>query len=144
MDFSGTFDYTLDAKNRLTVPAKMRPSLAEPLMLTRGTSSRCVTIWRRREFEQFIADATTGMGPMDPKRDKILRFFVSSSFPAELDSAGRVMLPVKLMEYGGFGKDLVVNGVGDRIEIWDRAAWTSYMDQQDADDLAALFADSPA
>lgn len=143
MSFSGTFDYTLDAKNRLTVPAKMRSQLTESVVLSRGTQ-RCVSIWLKAEFDAFVDDALEGVGPLDPKRDRIKRFFFSNAFEVELDSAGRVMVPAKLLEYGELKKDVVVNGIGDRIEVWDRAAWDAYNDAQDIDDLAALFADVPS
>ncbi len=141
MAFSGTFDYTLDAKNRLTVPARMRSQLTESVVLSRGTQ-KCVTIWLKGEFDAFVAEALDGTGPLDPRRDAIKRFFFPNSFEVELDSAGRVMVPTKLMDYGELAKDVVVNGIGDRIEIWDRTRWNAYNDAQDIEDLSALFADS--
>ncbi len=138
MSFSGTFDYTLDAKNRLTVPAKMRSQLTETVVLSRGTE-KCVSIWLKADFDAFVENALAGTGLLDPKRDRIKRFFFSNSFEVELDSAGRVMVPAKLLEYGGLTKDVVVNGIGDRIEVWDRERYQAYDDEQDIDDLTALF-----
>lgn len=142
MAFSGTFDYTLDAKNRLTVPAKMRTALTGTVVLSRGTQ-QCLTIWLKDEFHAFVATALEGVGLLDPKRDNIKRFFFSYAFEVELDSAGRVMLPSRLMELAGLDKEVVVNGIGDRIEIWDRPTWNAFSATQSIDDLAALFADSP-
>jgi len=143
MAFSGTFDYTLDAKNRLTVPARMRSSLSESVMLSRGTE-KCVSIWPKQDFHAFVADALANTRTLDPKRDQIKRFFFSNSFETELDSAGRIMVPKELMGYGDFGKEVVVNGMDDRIEIWDRQRWATYNAALDITDLAALFADVPA
>ena len=142
MAFSGTFDYTLDAKNRLTVPAKMRTSLTESVVLSRGTE-KCVSLWPKRNFETFVTAALAHTRPLDPKRDAIKRWFFSNSFETELDSAGRVMLPAALMGYGELAKEVVVNGMDDRIEIWDRRRWADYNAALDINDLAALFADSP-
>ncbi len=139
MAFSGTFDYTLDAKNRLTVPAKFRTSLSDSVVITKGTE-KCLAIWPQRDFEEFVAAALAGTTPLDPKRDAIKRYFFSNSFETELDAAGRIMVPLKHLEHAGLGKDVVVNGVGDRIEIWDRNAWALYNDSLDISDLAALFA----
>lgn len=143
MSFSGTFDYTLDAKNRLTVPAKFRTSLTESLAIAQGTE-KCLTIWPKRDFEEFVAAALVGTTPLDPKRDAIKRFFFSNSFDTELDTAGRVMIPSAHLEYAGLTKEVVVTGVGDRIEVWDRAAWKVYKRNLDNADLAALFAGVPA
>ncbi len=142
MAFSGTFDYNLDAKNRLTVPAKMRTSLTETVVLSRGTE-KCVSLWPQRAFELFVAEALASTRPLDPKRDQIKRFFFSNSFQTELDSAGRVMLPPPLLVYGELAKEVVVNGMDDRIEIWDRQRWAGYNAALNINDLAALFADSP-
>ncbi len=143
MSFSGTFDYTLDAKNRLTVPARMRASLTGSVILSRGTD-RCLAIWPKDDFEAFVADALEGTGALDRKRDRLKRHFFSHSFEAELDSAGRVMISPKHMEYAGLAKEVVVNGVGDRIEVWDREAWNRYNEDEDITDLTALFSDTPA
>lgn len=141
MAFSGTFDYTLDAKNRLTVPAKMRVQLPESVVLSRGTET-CVSIWPKRDFELFVAAALANTRPLDPKRDAIKRYFFSNSFETELDSAGRVMLPSALMGHGELHKEVVVNGMDDRIEIWDRQRWGDYNAALNINALAALFADS--
>jgi len=125
MAFSGTFDYTLDAKNRLTVPAKFRSSLTEAVVLARGTE-RCVTIWPKRDFERFVAVALEGLHPLSVEADQLKRYFFATSFDTELDSAGRVMVPPRLLGFAGLTKDVVVNGMDDRIEVWDRQAWADY------------------
>ncbi len=139
MSFSGTHDYTLDAKNRLTVPAKMRTSLTESVVLSRGTE-QCVSIWPKRNFEAFVASALVDATPLDPAGDAIRRYFFSNSFETELDSAGRVMVPAALMAHAEFGKEVVVNGMDDRIEVWDRETWKAYNAKLDISDLAALLA----
>jgi MraZ protein len=123
--FRGTFDYTLDAKNRLTVPAKFRASLADGVVLAKGIE-RCVAIWTPKEFDAYTAAALEGMHPLSPQAEKLNRFFSANSLDAELDSAGRVMIPAFLLEHGGLQKDVVVTGAGSRLEIWDRAAWADY------------------
>ncbi len=138
MAFSGTFDYTLDAKNRLTVPAKFRTSLSDSVMITRGNGD-CLAIWPKRDFEEFVSSALQGTGVIDPRRDAINRYYFSNSFETELDSAGRVMVPTQLMAHGKLAKDVVVNGVGDRIEIWDRQGWAEYNAKLDVSDFASIF-----
>jgi MraZ protein len=65
MAFSGTFDYTLDAKNRLTVPAKFRTSLTDAVVLAKGTE-QCMTIWPKRDFEAFVTGTLEGLHPLHP------------------------------------------------------------------------------
>ncbi len=143
MAFSGTFDYTLDAKNRLTVPAKFRTSLTDAVVLAKGTE-QCMTIWPKRDFEAFVTGTLEGLHPLHPKRDALKRFFFSNSFDTELDSAGRVMVPPSLMQHAGLTKDVVVNGMDDRIEVWDREAWADYDAELDFAALARAVVPAPA
>ncbi len=142
MAFSGTFDYSLDAKNRLTVPAKFRSSLSDQVVLARGTE-RCMTIWPQRDFETFVASQLDLLSPLDARRDKLKRFWFSNSFETELDSAGRVGVPPALLGHAALSKEVVVNGVDDRIEVWDREAWATYNDDLDIGELMAEFSGLP-
>src|ERR1700716_1966115 len=90
--FRGTFDYTLDSKNRLTVPAKFRASLADGVVLAKGLE-RCVAVWTPKEFDAYTTAALADMHPLSPQAEKLNRFFSANSLDAELDAAGRVMVP---------------------------------------------------
>jgi MraZ protein len=142
MAFSGTFDYTLDAKNRLTVPAKYRPAFANGVVLAKGTE-RCVAMWTPDEFSSYVSAALDGLHPLSQRADKVNRFFRANSLEMPLDSAGRVMVPGFLLEHAGLEKDVVVTGVGNRLEIWDRAAWADYNAALDITEITASF-DNPA
>lgn len=125
MDFFGTFDYSLDAKNRLTVPAKLRSDLQGGVVLAKGVE-RCVEMWRPDEYRQRSAQALEGMNPLSRDRRRIQLFFSANAFPSELDSAGRVMVPPPLMEHAGLAKEVVVVGAQDSLQVWDRAAWSEF------------------
>src|SRR5918912_3191375 len=125
MAFRGTFDHTLDAKNRLTIPAKFRASLAEGVVLAKGIE-RCVQVWAPRAFDGYVSTALAGTNPLSEPARKLTRFFAANSLDTELDAAGRVMVPAFLLEHGGLRKEVVVTGAGDALEIWDRATWADY------------------
>ena len=125
MAFFGTFDYSLDAKNRLTVPAKHRASLADGVVLARGIE-RCVEVWRASDFEARMKQALAAENPLSPNARKLKVWFASNAFPSELDSAGRVMVPPTLMEHAGLTKEVVVAGADDSLQIWDRSAWDDF------------------
>jgi MraZ protein len=125
MAFRGTFDYTLDAKNRLTVPAKFRASLSDGVVLAKGVE-RCVQLWTPSGFDAYVDHALAGENPVSDRARKLNRFFSANSLDAELDAAGRVMVPGFLLEHAGLAKDVVVTGAGDCLELWDRAAWAEY------------------
>jgi MraZ protein len=142
MAFSGTFDYTLDAKNRLTVPAKFRTSFSDAVVLAKGTD-RCVAVWNPEDFATYVAAALDGLHPLSPRADKVNRFFRANSVEVPIDSAGRVMIPPFLLEHAGLDKEVVVTGVGDRLEVWDRTTWADYNAALDITEITASFDNAP-
>ncbi len=125
--FRGTFDHTLDAKNRLTVPARYRAALAEGVVLAMTVDQKpCVGIWRPEQYDAYSQRALEQLPPLSSKLTEMERFFYGSSQDAELDAAGRIMVPSFLGEHAKLKKDVVVVGVGERMELWDRAAWAEH------------------
>jgi len=144
MAFRGTFDYTLDAKNRLTVPAKFRASLSGGVVLAKGLEP-CVQLWTPSAWDEYTRSALAGAHPVSDRARRLKRFFSNNSLDSELDSAGRVMIPTRQLEHAGLRKEVVVTGADDCLEIWDPATWTAY-DAETADELPAITAgfDHPA
>ena len=140
MAFRGTFDHTLDAKNRLTIPAKFRTSLAEGVVLAKGIE-RCVQVWTPKAYDAYVQAALAGLNPLSEPSRKLGRFFAANSLDTELDAAGRVMVPGFLLEHGELRKEVVVTGAGDCLEVWDRAAWADYNEalSHELPDIAAGF-----
>lgn len=140
MAFRGTFDHTLDAKHRLTVPAKFRAALAEGVVLAKGIE-RCVQVWTPKAYDAFVEDALATAPRLSERRRKLTRFFAANAMDTELDGAGRVGVPAFLLEHGGLSKDCVVTGAGDCLEIWDREAWQTYNAKltDDVNDISAMF-----
>jgi MraZ protein len=129
--FRGTFEHTLDAKHRLTVPAKFRAALAAGVVLAASheatsDSPRSVSIWTPGDYEAFTAQTLSGLNPSEPKARELKRFFFNSSFDTELDSVNRLMIPPPLMRYASLEKEVVVTGSGECIEVWDRSAYDRY------------------
>jgi MraZ protein len=123
--FRGTFDYSLDAKNRLTVPAKFRAVLSDGVVLAKGVE-QCIQLWRPQDYEAFTADATQGFHRLSPEGRKLRSFFAANSLDTDLDSAGRVGVPPFLLEHAGLEKEVVVVGADDCLEVWDRNRWSDY------------------
>ena len=125
--FRGTFDHTLDAKNRLTVPARYRAALAEGVVLAMPLDQKpCVGIWHPDEYERYSRRALAELEPLSPRLSELERFFYGSSQDADLDAAGRIMVPGFLGDHAGLHKEVVVVGVGDRLELWDRGRWNEH------------------
>ncbi len=124
MTFRGTFDHTLDAKNRLTVPARFRASLSDGVVIAKAVDP-CVAVWTPAEYDAYVAAALANLNPLSPQARNLQRFFSANAVETELDAAGRIMVPAFLLDHGGLAKDVVVTGSGPCLEIWDRAAWAA-------------------
>ena len=131
MIFRGTFEHALDAKHRLTVPSKFRAALAGGVVLaaspeTTAAAPRSIAIWTPDAYEAYTTAALTGFSPISPEARDLKRFFFNYSHDTELDSANRVMIPPTLMEYAALGREVVVTGSGECLEVFDRGKYAGY------------------
>jgi MraZ protein len=94
-------------------------------VLAKGVE-RCIEMWRPDEYRQRSAQALDGLNPLSREARRMRLFFSANAFPAELDSAGRVMVPAALMDHAGLDKEVVVVGAQDSLQVWDRTAWAEF------------------
>jgi MraZ protein len=127
--FLGTHAPRLDEKGRLILPAKYREELASGLVLTKG-QERCLYVFPVNEFGRITEALRTAPVTAKAVRDYSRVFFASAS-DEELDRQGRITIPLSLREYAGLERECVVIGANTRLEIWDAAAWTNYLEQQE-------------
>jgi MraZ protein len=125
LPFHGIHDHTLDAKNRLTVPARFRPELGHGVVLTKGFE-RCLQAYPAAEYDRIAEASLAGVNPLSPQARELRRHLYGNTFPTELDSAGRIMVPGPFLQYAGIARDVVVIGAGQCLELWDREAWGEY------------------
>jgi len=119
--FLGEHEHTLDEKGRLTLPAKFRDSFPEGLVLTRGMDG-CVFAYAKADWSE-LALRLSALDPLSRDDRMIQRHFFSGAAEATLDRQGRVMIPAALASHAGLEREVVVAGVFDHLEIWDRSAW---------------------
>lgn len=140
MPFHGTYDHSLDAKNRLTVPARFRPQLAGGVMLVKGFEP-CLQLYPAADYEVIARQALATVNPLSPEARELKRHLYGNAMPGELDGAGRIMLPGPFLTYAGISRDAVVWGAGDCLEIWDKSSHQDYdsgLIPRAADHIASL------
>ncbi len=123
--FMGSHEHSLDPKGRLILPRRFRGELGTEMVLTKGIE-KCLYGFPVGEFAEFANKLRTLPLTQRPGRD-FVRVFVAGASQESIDSQGRVLLPPPLREYAGLTKDVMVVGQLNRIEIWDRAEWSTYM-----------------
>jgi MraZ protein len=117
----GEYDHTLDEKNRLTLPAKLREQLGDEVVITRGLDG-CLDVYSSSAFA-VLAERLGALDGMNREARLVRRHIYTGAPPVELDPQGRMVVPAKLLEERGIGREVTVAAVGDHLEIWDRAAW---------------------
>jgi MraZ protein len=118
----GEHDHTLDEKNRLTLPARFRQAFAGGVVLTRGLDA-CVEAYPKGDWQSLVQSRLAGLNPLSHETRVLERFYYTGAVEATPDKQGRVMLPTALLEHAKLDREVVVVGMRDRLEIWDRAAW---------------------
>jgi MraZ protein len=118
----GEHEHTIDDKNRLTLPARFRHHFGEGIVVTRGMDG-CLFAYTRGDWQRLVDTRLATLDPLSQEGRRMQRFFFSGAAEGELDKQGRLMLPAALIEHAKLGRDVVVAGVHDHLEIWDRAAW---------------------
>ena len=118
----GEYEHTLDDKNRLTLPAKFRQAFGEGVFVTRGFEG-CLYAYRREDWTRLVESRLAPLDPLSKEARRMQRYMFSGAAEAQLDGQGRVMIPSALIDHAKLGREVVVAGVHDHLEIWDRAAW---------------------
>ena len=122
--FRGSYDHTLDAKSRLSVPARYRAALGAGGVLAMPVDQRpCVGVWTPEGYERYTSARLEGLPALSEHRADLERYFYGNSQEVSLDAAGRIMIPGFLAEQAGLSRELTVVGAGERLELWDRDGW---------------------
>jgi MraZ protein len=122
MAYRGHYEHSLDAKHRLSIPARFRATFSSGLVLAKD-SDDCISVWTPETHESIIERALAGKNPLGREYKGVQRYFQANSFDVELDSSGRVTLPPPLLGHAKIEKEVVVAGVGDHLEVWGRERW---------------------
>jgi MraZ protein len=142
--FRGTFDHAMDAKGRISLPARYRDALASAgedtrvLIVTRSLSDTCLDVFplkRWQEFEQKVS----ALPRFDPNVVKLRRLYVSAAVDCELDGQGRILIPPTLREIAKLDKQVQWAGMGDKAELWSQPLWTA-REKKDLEDMSFVSA----
>ena len=118
---TGEFNHSIDAKGRLIIPSKFRDILGEDFVITKGLDG-CLFLYPNNEWKIFEDKLRTL--PLTNKNARTFtRFFLGSAVDGGLDKQGRVLISSALRVFAGLEKEVVLVGVLDRVEIWDKAKW---------------------
>ena len=138
MVFAGTYEHSVDSKNRVAVPAEIRAQIrrkagvpdGEPVVfyVTLGEDRQALCLYTEQDFERLAA--ALDESERDPS--EILPYenvYFSLAHRVEMDAAGRIRLPETLLKMTSLGTEIVLLGVKDHLELRDRAAWQAHVER---------------
>ncbi len=124
--FMGEFHQRLDEKGRITIPVKMRHDLGNDFIVTRGLDG-CIFIYPKTEWQKIIVQYKEL--PNTKETRTFLRAFLSCASEMNMDKQGRINIASPLIEWASLQKDVVMIGVNERLEVWSKTIWESYLDE---------------
>ena len=136
--FHGRFDYSIDAKGRVNIPAKFRKALApqaeETFIISRAPDG-CLRAYPRDLWDSYEEELASR--PETPETLRHKRLLYNTLTDSTLDAQGRISLTQAQMKIAGIIKDVTLVGQANYLEIWDRAKYESYLES--ADDFDSVF-----
>jgi MraZ protein len=136
--FMGEYNHTVDVKGRLIIPAKFRDSLGEEFVVSKGLDG-CLFIHGNNEWQKFV-DKLLELPSGKKDARQFARYFLAGAENVTVDKQGRILISEVLRTDAKIDKDVVVIGVGSRIEIWSRDRWEGITENIDAEEIAERMA----
>lgn len=125
MIFRGRFEYTIDPKGRVNIPSRFREQLSdtglETVVIT--NYSGCLYAYPTGEWERIEQKLASKVSSVNKKKNAFVRFFVGGAVEVTPDKQGRILIPPSLRSYAGLDREIVILGMPNRFEIWDRERW---------------------
>lgn len=137
-NFFGTYERALDTKNRLLLPSKLMGQMPLRLYLLRGFEG-AISLYEEDAFESYV-DKLKGFSSFDQNARVFLRLALGSVVPLELDKQGRITLPTEIKNRYKIGNEVVILGLLDHLEIFDKEAYAEYLSKEEGrfEEIAAL------
>ncbi len=118
--FGGVHNHSLDAKKRLFIPSKLRDGLGDTFVICKGPEP--VLFAYSNEKWDELCEEIIASDNLDMQR-----VIFEDVVNVEVDKQGRITLKTELCKYANLTKEVVVAGVGKRVEIWDKATREEHM-----------------
>lgn len=131
--FRGQYTYSVDAKGRVSIPAKLRkhfsPEANDTVVMNKGTS-KCIEVYPFDNWQAFENQLLT-LNTFNPEAAKFLRQSTQYATEDVLDSQARILIPQVLLDYAGIEKEVLILGVLKRIELWNPDVYKEYINSSD-------------
>ncbi|MCI0707810.1 MAG: division/cell wall cluster transcriptional repressor MraZ [Ignavibacteriae bacterium] len=132
--FKGRYEYSVDSKGRVALPAKLRknvsPAANDTFIITRGFE-QCLFVYPQDEWNK-VEESVRGLSPSNPQHRFFVRTLLQWATDVQLDGQSRLSIPQDLLKFSGIENEVLILGVMERIEIWNPKIYEQYMNNQPA------------
>lgn len=131
MLFSGAYEHSIDAKNRLAIPSQVRSvlernELGKRLYVALGMRPRTLAVWPEQQFNAMAQQLPRSPIP-DPDQLQYEQFFFPTAHEVDLDSQGRILIPEGLLQLSEIGRQVFITGVNDHLEVWNKDEFQQFI-----------------
>jgi MraZ protein len=126
--YIGQYNYTVDSKNRLFLPVQFREE-KKSFIITQGLEA-CLFLYDSNGWKKVLTKLDELSLPNKIEERAFKRALLSGANESSPDFQGRILIPKNLKEYAGIITDVMIIGVGSRVEIWDKKKWDKYFKQK--------------
>jgi len=128
--FYGSKELVLDDKGRLVLPSNYRTEFVGNIVYAVYSFDGCLSLYPEAGY-QAIAKDITGLSDFDPKARQVKRIFLANTFRIERDSHGRILLPKPLLEKTKTGKNIIILGVYNKLEVWNTETYQKSLAEEE-------------
>lgn len=145
--FKGSYEYSVDSKGRINIPAKLRKSVSpeanETFTITRGFE-KCLFIYPQDEWLQ-LEDSIRALSPTNPQHRFFMRVLLQQAVDVQLDTQSRITIPKDLLQFADITGDVLILGVLEHIELWNPGEYAQYLaaQQNSYEDVAQTVLQKP-
>jgi MraZ protein len=125
----GEYHHNIDEKSRLIIPAKFRSELGERFVITKGLD-KCLFVYSETEWNKLMQKVSSLQFTKKNVR-AFERTFIGGASLIEFDKQGRINITSPLVHYANIKKECVIIGVSERLEIWSKEEFESYMNDNE-------------
>jgi len=129
--FIGEYNFSVDTKGRIAIPAKFRAMLGKGAVVTRGLDN-CLSVYPKTEWT-VVAKKLAALPISQANSRAFSRLMLAGAMAVEFDGQGRIVLPEYLRQYAAIGKKVVIAGLFNRLEVWAEDKWAAYRGQTEKD-----------
>ncbi len=135
--YLGSHAIAMDAKGRLAIPARVRDELVAEcggrLVITAHHEENCLLVYPEPQWQQLMPKIEA-LPNTNRRARRMQRLLLGYATPLEMDGSGRVLLSPTLRDYAGLEKELMLVGLGRKLELWSAQRWSSVVVDASEDD----------